>query len=99
MSHIKEAVEEFRPKVIGITAKSQNFAAARMITRISQKINQDCLIVLGGPHGSMAKEQVLKDDENIDFSVVGEGEETIVDILKYADGEIKKEILNTWKNL
>jgi radical SAM superfamily enzyme YgiQ (UPF0313 family) len=88
---VKEAIEEFSPKVIGITAKSQNFAAARMIAKISKKINQDSLVVLGGPHSSMAKEQVLKDDENIDISVFGEGEETIVDILKYADGEIKKD--------
>jgi len=87
---IKEVVETFRPKVIGITAKSQNFAAARMIAKISKQMNQDCLVVLGGPHASMAKEQVLKDEEAIDFSVIGEGEETIVDILKYAEGEINK---------
>ena len=88
---IKEAIEELSPKVIGVTAKSQNFAAARMIAKISKNFNPDCLVVLGGPHSSMAKEQVLKDDENIDISVVGEGEETIVDILKYADGKIKKD--------
>jgi len=38
-------------------------------------------IVVGGPHPTTSYEEVLK-DKNIDMCVIGEGEETLVDILQ-----------------
>ena len=38
-------------------------------------------VIVGGPHVSALPEQTLRDSQNIDISVIGEGDETIVDIL------------------
>ena len=39
------------------------------------------MIIVGGPHPTTSSEEVLK-DQNIDLCVIGEGEATLVEIIK-----------------
>ena len=63
---------------VGISASTQNFDVARSIARKVKKIF-DVPIMLGGPHISCLPETL---PEEIDFGVIGEGEKTIVVLLK-----------------
>jgi radical SAM superfamily enzyme YgiQ (UPF0313 family) len=49
----------------------------------------DIPILLGGPHATSFPERTLKENPFIDIIVVGEGEDTIVDLLEYFDGRRK----------
>jgi len=85
-SEIESTLETERPSVLGITAKSQNFKSAINVARLARKVDPAMLIVLGGPHVSMVGTSVMSNPE-IDICVVGEGENTIVDLLEALDGK------------
>ncbi len=78
---IEAKIRAFAPDVVGITSKTQNYASAQILIEIAKRIRPDVRIVVGGPHPSMAGEQVLE-NQDVDVAVVGEGEETIVELLK-----------------
>lgn len=79
--NIRQAIRQFQPSVIGLTAKTQNFSSACNIAKIAKQINPNVLIILGGPHASMAPDQALNDCQQIDVAVKGEGEETLLALL------------------
>jgi radical SAM superfamily enzyme YgiQ (UPF0313 family) len=82
---IRDTINRSRPSVVGITAKSQNYSSACAVAKIAKSIDRNILVVVGGPHPSLAKTEVLKEPAT-DIGVLGEGEETIVEILNSAEG-------------
>jgi len=77
---IKSAISEYKPTVVGISAKSQNFASARIVAKLIKEIDGQCIVIAGGPQPSMVGAEVL-DCPYIDVCVQGEGENTIVELL------------------
>lgn len=78
---IKNIIRDFKPDVIGVTVKSTSYISALNVASIAKKINADIKIIFGGPYPTMAKKEILK-NSLIDISVIGEGELTIVELLK-----------------
>jgi radical SAM superfamily enzyme YgiQ (UPF0313 family) len=87
---IKSTIEEYKPTVIGISSKSQNFRSSCIIAKFAKEIDSKIIVVVGGPHPSMIGVDILK-DRNIDVSVKGEGEITIIELLNAID---KQETFN-----
>lgn len=85
-NEIASVITGFGPDVVGISAKSQNFAAARMTARLLKRLGAGIPVVMGGPHPSMIGAQLLNYPE-IDIGVRGEGEVTITEILGALDRE------------
>ena len=81
---VKSTISEYKPAVVGITAKSQNFASARIVARLAKQIDKRTVVIVGGPHPSMVGAEVL-DCPDIDICVRGEGENTIVELLNAMD--------------
>lgn len=81
---IKKYIKEFNPSVVGITTKSQNYQSACNTAKIIKEINPAIKIIIGGPHVSLTSDEDLN-WEYVDITVKGEGEETIIDILKAID--------------
>jgi anaerobic magnesium-protoporphyrin IX monomethyl ester cyclase len=91
MSHpvwqeIKEYIQKYRPNVVGVSTKTQNYIAACNIARISKLIDKNIITVLGGAHPSMVGEGALE-CEAIDVAVIGEGEITLVELLNAIDSD------------
>ncbi len=80
-NEIKEVIKEYEPTVIGVSVKSPTFISSLNVAKIAKEYNKDIKIIFGGPHPTMAKKDLLK-NPLIDFSVLGEGEITIVELLK-----------------
>ncbi|MBS3075879.1 B12-binding domain-containing radical SAM protein, partial [Candidatus Pacearchaeota archaeon] len=77
---IEKVIREFQPDIIGLSCaytayESDSFELIELIKRINDKI----LIIVGGAHASANPEYVLR-NKNIDITVIGEGEETILEI-------------------
>lgn len=74
-------INEFRPDAVGITAMyteiNEIFLIAKNVKQISSKIK----VIVGGPLASSIPKKVLE-NKYIDFVVVGEGELTIIELLK-----------------
>lgn len=77
---VRSTIYDYRPAVIGITSKTQNFESASIIARIAKEIDRNIVVIVGGPHPSMINSDIIKRKE-FDISVKGEGEKTIVEIL------------------
>ena len=80
-AEIRSAITEFAPDVVGISSKTQNFPSAMRVARIAKEHNRNLLVVLGGPHATLSTKTAL-DCPDIDVAVLGEGEMTLVELLK-----------------
>ena len=78
---IRQAIADFKPDVVGITAKTQNFTSATRVARIVKSLNPDTLVITGGPHATLSTENALTCPD-IDIAVRGEGEMTLVELLQ-----------------
>ena len=83
---VKATISEYKPTVVGISAKSQNFRSACMLAKLAKEVDERIIVIVGGPHSSMVGPAVLN-YADIDISVKGEGEVTIVDLLQAIDGK------------
>ncbi len=89
---IRSAIAEFDPDVVGISSKTQNFPSAMRVARIAKEHNPDTLVVLGGPHATLSTGTAL-DCPDIDAAALGEGEMTLVELLKARErGESLSEV-------
>lgn len=77
---IKTTISEYRPGVVGISAKSQNFSSVCIAAQLVKEIDKNIIVIIGGAHPSMVGSEVLK-YPNVDLGVKGEGEVTIVELL------------------
>lgn len=77
---LMERIKQFRPDYIGVTCASLDYL--KVYDDISQiKKNFNIKVIMGGPHASVVKEKVLQFSKT-DLVVVGEGEQTILEIAK-----------------
>jgi len=82
---IRSTIAEYKPAVVGISAKSQNFSSARIVAKLVKELNEQTVVLIGGPHPSMLGADLLNHPE-IDICVRGEGERTITELLDAIDG-------------
>jgi len=73
-------IGSFAPQLIGLTSVTPTFNAAKQISAELKKVWPAVPIVMGGPHVSVLPEPSLRISPSIDFIVVGEGEETVVEL-------------------
>jgi radical SAM superfamily enzyme YgiQ (UPF0313 family) len=83
-----ELAAKLNPKIIGVTATTSTIKTALKYLEVVKKILPDTLTVIGGPHTTFVPLETLKDSKTLDLVVLGEGDETIVDLAKtYHPGE------------
>jgi len=79
---ILQRVAEYNPDVIGVSCMYTPYLRnAHHIARLCKQYNSTIPVIFGGAHASMFPEYVLR-DENVDCVVVGEGENTTLDLVK-----------------
>ena len=92
-NEIKNSIKEYNPRVLGITLKSQNFTSATIVAKLAKEINPAIKVVIGGAHATMNGRSVFE-YKNIDVSCVGEGEITIVELLRAYENETSLSSVN-----
>ncbi|MFW6154422.1 MAG: B12-binding domain-containing radical SAM protein [Planctomycetota bacterium] len=80
-TEITSVVRRYRPRVVGLSCKSQTFASAVRVAEIVKRLDPATRVVVGGPHAAMAAGAIL-DCPHVDAVVRGEGEQTIVELLE-----------------
>ena len=73
---------EKRPLFIGFSCTTSSFLDAVRISNIAKNVLPGIKTVVGGPHVSALKERIVSDFPVIDFVVVGEGEETLKELIQ-----------------
>lgn len=79
---IKEIIADYAPDVVGITSMfTMQRRNAHRVAAIAKEVNPSTFVILGGAHPTAAPEMVLE-DENVDAVVLGEGDNSIVPLLR-----------------
>jgi len=79
MTDVKQRIREFEPDIVGLSMMSFGYTKNYQLIENIKQWFPTIKTVVGGPHMIMG-EKVLQECHSIDFGVVGEGEETIVEL-------------------
>lgn len=89
VSKMKSLISSFNPDIAGITINTFQTKNAKIWLNAIKELNNNIITVVGGPHPSAMGLEIFKDFQNIDISVIGEGEFTFLEIV---DGRKLEEI-------
>jgi len=79
---VAEKIDCYKPDIVGISAMFTAFAPdAHDLAKIVKEVSPKTLVVFGGAHASVLPQGVLA-DKNVDLVVVGEGEETFLEVIR-----------------
>lgn len=76
--NLKE-IQDFRPDIIGVSVLTTSYRVSSHYTSIMRQQNPGAHLCWGGVHASALPEDVLR-QQDLDFVVVGEGEETMLEV-------------------
>jgi len=77
---LEQVLNRFKPSFVGLTAVTMNVENALAVARDVKATSPGILTVMGGPHVTFCAEDTLQAAPEIDVVVMGEGEETIVEL-------------------
>ena len=75
-------ISEFDPDLIGITATTPVYTNTKALAAEIKQARPHTPLVLGGVHSTVVGREALEECEYFDFQVVGEGEETIQEVME-----------------
>jgi radical SAM superfamily enzyme YgiQ (UPF0313 family) len=79
---LERIIEDFQPDIVGATSVTMTFDSAISVIRTVKEIDPTVFTAMGGAHVSFCAEQTLTKHPELDLVGLGEGEETIVDIVR-----------------
>ena len=98
-SEVIQQIKEFNPHLVGVSAMTPTYPEALNICELTKTYSK-AKTVLGGSHISAVKSEVFKDSENVNFLAIGEGELTLLELVRRLAGRGKLEDVNglIWKD-
>ncbi len=84
---IRDYLLTIKPSFIGLSCTTSSFLDGIRIAELAKSFLPDINIVFGGPHVSALKNRVLEEFKVIDFVVVGEGEQTLTELIEKGQDE------------
>ena len=69
-----------KPSILGISLYTHNRMESLRLAALAKGLNPGCFVVLGGPHATHRARELLLREPSIDAVVLGEGEETFLEL-------------------
>ncbi|MFC1800480.1 B12-binding domain-containing radical SAM protein [Nanoarchaeota archaeon] len=85
-SDLIREIKKEKYDVIGVTFMTVMYLCAMDIVKSIRNIDKEVKIIVGGPHVTIMPEETLRNNTEIDYAVLGEGEYTVVELLKAIKG-------------
>jgi radical SAM superfamily enzyme YgiQ (UPF0313 family) len=73
---------DFCPDLVGVTSMTVTFTSALRVASVSKKYCPQALVIMGGPHVTFTDGEVLNNHPDVDIVVRGEGEQTLLDLVR-----------------
>jgi anaerobic magnesium-protoporphyrin IX monomethyl ester cyclase len=83
---IRGQLQAFRPDVVGISAMTAESFMAHKAAGIARALDPGVPVVMGGPYAASEPDAILA-DPNVDLAVIGEGEETMLELAEVIRSE------------
>jgi radical SAM superfamily enzyme YgiQ (UPF0313 family) len=80
--HLRQKIHDFSPDLIGISLISFGHKEVYSLASKIKMLDPTIKIVVGGPHVTIMRDQVLKECNSLDYGVVSEGEVTLTELCK-----------------
>ena len=77
--------------IIAFSVYLWNITEILKLSENIKKIKKDVKIILGGPEVTYQSEKILKENNSVDYIVIGEGEETFPNLINYLDNSTEDE--------
>ncbi len=87
LKHLLRKIDLFEPDLLGITVISLEYKKTYSLIDAIKENYPKLKIVVGGPHVTSLKKQVLRECKGIDYGVVREGERVLVQLCQLDGGE------------
>lgn len=84
-SYLESELKSFSPHLVGSTSVTMTFDNAIKVIKDVKSINPEILTVMGGPHVTFCVAETMESFPELDFIVLGEGEETIVELTRVVE--------------
>lgn len=81
-NRVRQLLLQLRPAVLGISQFTHNRVDSLRLARLARELDPACLVVMGGPHATHCWRELLERHAEVDIVVLGEGEETLVELLE-----------------
>ena len=95
---VERFIESYDPSIVLTSGFTCNAYTCARTVEIAKKVNPDIVTVIGGIHFTSVPEESLVDFPEIDFIIRGEGEYTIVELIKSLNNGKKVTNINTQTN-
>ena len=79
---IEKYITSTAPSIVVASGFTCNAYACARVCEIVKKVNNDIITIVGGLHFSQVPDESLADFPEIDYIVRGEGEQTLVDMIR-----------------
>ncbi|OVE76153.1 hypothetical protein BVX97_01825 [bacterium E08(2017)] len=88
-----EVIDDYDPRYVGITVDTlSSKTAVALAKEIKNKWGDDKLVIAGGPHASDDCDNLLTRYPFFDYLVIGEGEQTALELLQALDRNAENEL-------
>lgn len=87
---IRNYLKQKHPPFIGFSCTTSSFLDGERLARLAKEIQPTIKTVFGGVHVSALNTNVLTDYESVDYTIIGEGEETLRELLSTSFDELAK---------
>jgi len=77
-----EDLIEYNPDYIGLTLLYPNFEYSMDMAKKIKEKNKKIKIVVGGPHSSYLREEIIENYDFVDYCIIGEGEMPLLNLLE-----------------
>lgn len=85
---IRKSIIEYMPEVVGINIYNATREKVYEVSQLIKNINTKITIFVGGVEAFCNPERILEEEKKIDFVVVGEGEETTLELLEAVENDL-----------
>jgi radical SAM superfamily enzyme YgiQ (UPF0313 family) len=80
--NILQIIKECKPEIFGMTCDSSNYNSCFRLSKLAKKIDKNLLVILGGIHATFFHKEIIERIPSVDVVVRGEGERTLLEIIK-----------------
>ncbi|MGA2681183.1 MAG: radical SAM protein [Candidatus Bathyarchaeia archaeon] len=77
IEEVKSEIRKRSPEIVGITCNSLSYGRCIEMAKAVKEASPSCRVVVGGPHASYMPQTLLEHQE-VDYLVIGEGEQAVV---------------------
>jgi len=85
---LEDVIREFKPDLIAVSLYTSNILKTFEKISYLKKLIPNSRVVAGGPHATVLPEKTLRECEDIDYVVVGEGEITLKELITALEKKI-----------